>query len=862
MTVATALDIHVATDHTRSILGVDELVGIALRHNPKRAHLLVSTVLAKHVPTVPGIALAAGELLGLLVSAVVSGGVSGGGPPAANALGDRFAVLVARLAEKPESTGAESLAQAHRDLTDLRRDIRAATAPQPDVVTFGYAETATGLGQLVADALGAYYLHSTRHAPAGATPFAGFAEEHSHATDHALLPTDPHWLRAGGTTILVDDELSTGTTVINTITALHALIPQSHWVIASLIDLRSPADLGRFDELATTLGTRISVVCLSAGSIGLPADVLPRAGRMIESMPVSTPAPAAAGEVHLLDCTDLAPLRSARFGTTAPADASVAAAIADRVAALLPAGETTAHNRGVLVLGSEEFIALPMLTADELGRAAAPQFVRFSTSTRSPIAALDAADYPIRSAISFRSHDTTSDGDGVRFAYNLTAGQHRFGTVVFMPEPGTDPARLTGADGVIDALRRVSDRIVVVLLTASAPTDGIPTSVTTSPLPPAAVLPHPLSGPAFGSYAAEDVSWLLQDLQGVALEAPAEEREHAIQTGAANYAESLPIEYLPSPEYEALYREALQRSGRRLAVAVGVVTDLALAARGDRPVFVSLARAGTPIGILMRRWAQHARGIDVPHYTMSIVRGVGLDQTALRYLAAHHDPEQIIFVDGWTGKGAIARELSAAIALFGRTDGVFFRDDLAVLADPGHCVTIHGTREDYLIPSACLNSTVSGLVSRTVFNRDLIGEDEFHGAKFYAELSPNDVSGDFLDTVCGYFADVAADVAAGVAAASAEDRTPSWVGWKAVEKISTEYGINDVNLVKPGVGETTRVLLRRVPWKVLVRADAVADVAHVLLLAEQRGVPIEVVPDLPYSCVGLIRPGRGIAGAQ
>ena len=379
----------------------------------------------------------------------------------------------------------------------------------------------------------------------------------------------------------------------------------------------------------------------------------------------------------------------------------------------------------------------------------------------------------------------------------------------------------------------------------------------TSPLPAAAVLPHPLSGPAFGSYAAEDVSWLLQDLQGAALEAPAEEREHAIQTGAANYAESLPIEYLPSPEYEALYREALERSGRRLAVAVGVVTDLALAARGNRPVSVSLARAGTPIGILMRRWAQRARGIDVPHYTMSIVRGVGLDQTALRYLAAHHDPQQIIFVDGWTGKGAIARELSAAIALFGETDGIFFRDDLAVLADPGHCVTIHGTREDYLIPSACLNSTVSGLVSRTVFNTDLIGPDDFHGAKFYADLAPNDVSGAFLDTVCGYFPEIGDDVAAGVAAAKTEDRTPSWIGWQAVERISAEQGINNVNLVKPGVGETTRVLLRRIPWKVLVRPDAVADIAHVLLLAEQRGVSIEVVPDLPYSCVGLIRPGGG-----
>jgi len=50
------------------------------------------------------------------------------------------------------------------------------------------------------------------------------------------------------------------------------------------------------------------------------------------------------------------------------------------------------------------------------------------------------------------------------------------------------------------------------------------------------------------------------------------------------------------------------------------------------------------------------------------------------------------------------------------------------------------------------------------------------------------------------------------------------------------------------------VLLRRVPWQVLVRPDREADLAHVRMLAAARGVPVVEVPDLPYSCVGLIRP--------
>ena len=384
----------------------------------------------------------------------------------------------------------------------------------------------------------------------------------------------------------------------------------------------------------------------------------------------------------------------------------------------------------------------------------------------------------------------------------------------------------------------------------------------------------PLVGPEFGSYPAGDVTWLLKDLSAVALEAPTEEREAAVQAGTAHYAESLPIEYQPSAEYQDLFRAALADSADRVAHAVGVVTELVLAragrtagagsagagSAGGTPVLVSLARAGTPIGILMRRWAAAVHGLDLPHYTVSIVRGRGIDRLALRWLAARHAPSDVAFVDGWTGKGAITRELAAAVAGVARDDGLQFDPALAVLADPGGCVPLFGTRDDFLIPSACLNSTVSGLVSRTVLNDAYIGSDDFHGAKYYRELTPSDVSMIFIDAICARFPAVADRVAADWPRLAAGGGEPDWRGWRACDEVAARYGITDVNLVKPGVGETTRVLLRRVPWKVLIRAGS-ADLAHVLLLARQRGVDVVDVPDLPYSCVGLIRPGySGAAG--
>jgi hypothetical protein len=283
-----------------------------------------------------------------------------------------------------------------------------------------------------------------------------------------------------------------------------------------------------------------------------------------------------------------------------------------------------------------------------------------------------------------------------------------------------------------------------------------------------------------------------------------------------------------------------------LAVAVGVVTELVLAAKPS-PVLVSLARAGTPIGVLLRRWALLRHGRELPHYSVSIVRGRGIDEVAMQWLLDRYPAETLQFVDGWTGKGAIAQELTAAVQPFGIDDA------LAVLADPGYCAPIFGTRDDFLIPSACLNSTVSGLVSRTVLRADLTGPGEFHGAKYYRHLADTDVSRRYVDTVTDSFADVADEVAETWPQVAAGDRTPSWAGWRAVERIATEYGIGSVNLVKPGVGETTRVLLRRVPERVLIAPGREDDLAHVLLLAAERGVPVEEHGGLTYSCMGLIR---------
>ncbi|MET9164393.1 phosphoribosyltransferase [Streptomyces cellulosae] len=787
------------------------MLGLALRRNPKRAHLLVSNVLGKHVPQAPSVVYGHGVGLG-------------------------------------------------RRVRELLGDAEAARA-----VVLGYAETATGLGHSVADGLGAApYLHSTRRPVAGVATAGGFEESHSHATSHLLLPEDPSLLAGDGPLVLVDDEFSTGNTVLNTVRDLHARYPRERYVVVALVDMRSAADAGRLEEFAREIGARIDLVTVASGTVRLPDGVLEKGQALVAEFEGATGGEGAAAapsdritRVNLRWPANLPD--GGRHGFT-PAHRTALEnalpAMADRIATALP---DTAHR--VLVLGFEELMYAPLRLAAELERTTDAE-VRYSTTTRSPVLAVDDPGYAIRTRLVFPAHDDPADGPGERYAYNVAGAG--FDAVVAVVDSVADTPALHAPDGLLARLAEHTPHVLLAVVPSYVP--AVPAGAAQdAPERPATMLPEPLRGPAFSSYAPEEVGWLLQDLSDVTLEAPTEEREEAIQSGGAHYAESLPVEYQPSEQYQQLFHNALDASAARLAHAVGVVTETVLAERSPRPVLVSLARAGTPVGILMRRWAQHRHGLDLPHYAVSIVRGRGIDANALRRLAAHHDPRDVVFVDGWTGKGAITRELAQAVEEFEKTHGVSgFDPEIAVLADPGSCVRTYGTREDYLIPSACLNSTVSGLISRTVLRADLVGPDDYHGAKYYRELADADLSVAFLDAVSARFEEVTEAACAEAKDLLAADRTPTWEGWAAVERISEEYGIHDVNLVKPGVGETTRVLLRRVPWKVLARAGAGSDLDHVRLLAEQRGVPVEEVADLPYTCVGLIHPRytRGATGAD
>jgi hypothetical protein len=355
--------------------------------------------------------------------------------------------------------------------------------------------------------------------------------------------------------------------------------------------------------------------------------------------------------------------------------------------------------------------------------------------------------------------------------------------------------------------------------------------------------------PFSGSYRLGDVHFLLKQLDLQPMQ-DIEAKERLIQSGARHYSEMLAAERQPSAEYMALFEDAVVVHARSMARDLW---RLAMAIRRRRPqgvTLVSLARAGTPIGVLLRHVLREAWGLDAPHYSISIIRDRGIDQRALDYICVRHPADSLVFVDGWTGKGAIAAELSRALASYRTPARAQLSDELYVLCDLAGLAAASGSNDDYLIPSAILNSTVSGLVSRSVLNEQ-IGPGDFHGCVYHSELAVVDRSQWFIERILAVLRKLPDSERRAVAEpdrVQLQQRSESLIG-----DLMQRFAIQDRNYIKPGVGEATRSLLRRTPRCLLLRDAGAQEVRHLLLLAQSREVPVIIDPRLPVLAAVVIR---------
>lgn len=651
--------------------------------------------------------------------------------------------------------------------------------PQGKCLAIVFAETAVGIGALAASKLGerCFLISTTREELPDHAEHIIFEETHSHAPLHKLCIRREVRLDEFEHIFIIDDELTTG----NTVRALaEKLIGACSVPISTHVFAAS-------HECMTTLGDIGVKVYAKYTYDKITSPVFPTEFSPDEPERLRKP--------DL--CIDLNSVYDIRRGT--PCDrffeecSRVSKTALEKLTAALP------NAKSIEVIGTEED-SLPSIL---LGGMLAEKgfYTRVHGITRSPILPSGAEDYPIKTRSVLRS---LYDSERTVYLYNRVECDL---SVIITDAEKPDSRALEAVCGACGG-----KQVAVVSRRSSMRT----------------------------SLDESDCKLLLKDVTGKIAPMNAAERAEQLRRGV-HYCELLPEEYEPSAKYIRLYETGLETWGRETALAVQSVSEQILRNKGRGVVIVSLARAGTPIGVLIKRYLKRVHGISAAHYSVSIIRGRGIDKAAMEYILARHSAEKIQFVDGWTGKGAITRQLAEALSDYPDIDC-----RPAVLADPAGVCEIYGTREDVFIPCSCLNSVVSGLFSRTILRNDLIASGDFHGAVYFEEFSGHDRTYEFIDAIELVMTSLPPYTPAGSA-------PPLGEGLEETKRIAEEFGVEDLNLVKPSIGEATRVLLRRTPELILL-SDADSPLTrHLAELAREKNVPVREYPLKCYRAVGIIR---------
>lgn len=373
-----------------------------------------------------------------------------------------------------------------------------------------------------------------------------------------------------------------------------------------------------------------------------------------------------------------------------------------------------------------------------------------------------------------------------------------------------------------------------------------------------------------GSYLASDVTVLLDivDKDAVA-DVPVSQKEALIQSGQRHYSDMLTLEQAPTAVHEQLYTQALEQGTQRTAADIANLAHtlhqifhqtVNTVVNNERPlILVSLVRAGLPIGVLLQRaLADTDSGYCLPsvHYGISIIRDRGLDAVALQMLLDTYPDSPMVFVDGWTGKGAIYQELASSLEPFSKPTHPNFNNifhqgadtiPLLTLADPAGVAWLAASAEDWLIPSGLLNSTVSGLISRSLYTAPQLG---LHRSVFYDNLIDVDHSLAFIDHI-----DAARQQLNTPQQLLPTFKQPRYQTAALIDMLAECYQITNRNRIKPTIAEATRAILRRDPERILLATPDHPDTTLLRHLCAQRDIAITVLGAkiLPYQAITLIK---------
>ncbi|WLR52718.1 phosphoribosyltransferase family protein [Bacillus tianshenii] len=378
----------------------DSLFQMAARMNKKRSFLFVSKVLGKHIPTHPLVPQLAAGLLALKFYQQKTGNYD-----------ERVETIVQAL----QSNEPLKLQQAYEQLDKKK------LALTDNHLFVGFAETATALGHaMYACFEDSAYFHTTREDLLNETSVITFEEEHSHATAHRCY-VSKEVLESKQPVVLIDDEMTTGKTVLNIIRSIHASFPRKEYAVVSLLDWRNETNKQQFTKLEQELGITIETVSLLSGEVEVKGEPL-----LTNSFSQNGQADCDQ-QVNLLNVNHSlveAPYISlnslkeqnnssylrdtGRFGLETERNQALEQECREIA---LQLSNHSAQGK-TLVLGTGEFMYIPMKIASYMEGE-----VYYQSTTRSPIHPINDKDYAIQNGITFPSPD---DERVQNYLYNLS----------------------------------------------------------------------------------------------------------------------------------------------------------------------------------------------------------------------------------------------------------------------------------------------------------------------------------------------------------------------------------------------------------------------------------------------------------
>lgn len=307
------------------------------------------------------------------------------------------------------------------------------------VAVMGFAETATGLGMAVASAIqGAYYVHTTREAIVEIPNFIQFEEEHSHATQHQCFPLEVTPLQAVDRLILVDDELTTGKSLLNMVSELIRVTPIRKFTMLTILDWRHAEHEAMLTAMCEQHGIEIEVQALIKGA-ATSTDSTVYQGQVPQQLTdsISERCYLQLDQMPRLSVQTQQGMQSyyrhnGRFGVYQQEIEQMerhcqqaAMVICEKLKDFNWTGKFYGH---VLVLGHGEDIYYPSRVAAALSQVF-DGLVDFKSTTRSPIYCQSEAGYPIQQAHAFE------DEAGVTyFYYNKDQIDEKYDAVILITE--------------------------------------------------------------------------------------------------------------------------------------------------------------------------------------------------------------------------------------------------------------------------------------------------------------------------------------------------------------------------------------------------------------------------------------------